>query len=46
VFVLDFKTGARRAADRRQLNAYVDALRSMYPGAGVAGRLVYPDAES
>jgi ATP-dependent exoDNAse (exonuclease V) beta subunit len=44
--VVDFKTGTRREADRRQLRAYVDAVRSMYPGSGVEGCLVYPEAGS
>ena len=46
VVVVDFKTGTRRAADRRQLRAYIDAVRSMYPGSGVEGCLVYPDGAS
>ena len=46
VVVVDFKTGTRREADRRQLRAYVDAVRSMYPGSGVEGCLVYPEAAS
>jgi ATP-dependent helicase/nuclease subunit A len=41
VVVVDFKTGTRRDADRRQLRAYVDAVRSMYPGSRVDGCLVY-----
>jgi len=43
VVVLDFKTGTPREADRRQLGAYLDAVRSMFPGAAVEGRLVYPE---
>jgi ATP-dependent exoDNAse (exonuclease V) beta subunit len=43
VVVVDFKTGTRREADRRQLRAYVDAVRAMYPGASVEGCLVYPE---
>jgi RecB family endonuclease NucS len=39
--VVDFKTGAPRAEDRRQLRAYVDAVRSMYPSSRVRGCLVY-----
>jgi ATP-dependent exoDNAse (exonuclease V) beta subunit len=46
VVVVDFKTGTRRAADRRQLRAYVDAVRSMYPGSRVEGCLVYAEATS
>ena len=44
VVVVDFKTGARRAADRQQLGAYVEAVRSLYPGAPVDGLLVYGGA--
>jgi hypothetical protein len=40
--VLDFKTGAPRDADQRQLDAYVEAARGLCPGATVTGRLVYP----
>jgi RecB family endonuclease NucS len=39
--VIDFKTGSRRRSDRRQLQAYVDAVRAMKPGAHVDGLLVY-----
>jgi ATP-dependent helicase/nuclease subunit A len=46
VVVVDFKTGTRRESDRRQLRAYVDAVRSMYPGSSVEGCLVYPEAAS
>ena len=46
VVVVDFKTGARRAADRRQLGAYVEAVRSLYPGAPIEGLLVYGPPES
>jgi ATP-dependent helicase/nuclease subunit A len=46
VVVVDFKTGARREADRRQLRAYVSAVRLLYPGSPVEGCLVYPEAES
>jgi ATP-dependent helicase/nuclease subunit A len=41
VIVLDFKTGAERRSDRRQLEAYVQAARDLYPGASVEGRLIY-----
>jgi len=41
IVVVDFKTGTRRESDRRQLRAYVDAVRSMYPGSAVEGCLVY-----
>jgi hypothetical protein len=39
--VVDFKTGSRRVSDRRQLQAYVDAVRALYPGSPVEGCLVY-----
>ena len=42
--VVDFKTGARRDSDRRQLRAYVDAVRAMYPDVNVEGCLIYADA--
>jgi hypothetical protein len=41
VVVVDFKTGARREADRRQLRAYVGAVRLLYPCSPVEGQLVY-----
>jgi ATP-dependent helicase/nuclease subunit A len=41
VVVVDFKTGARRSGDRRQLGAYVNAVRALFPGARVDGLLVY-----
>jgi ATP-dependent exoDNAse (exonuclease V) beta subunit len=41
VIVVDFKTGSRRDSDRRQLRAYVDAVRALYPGSLVEGCLVY-----
>ena len=46
VVVVDFKTGARRPGDRRQLGAYVNAVRSLFPGARVDGLLVYAEAAS
>jgi ATP-dependent helicase/nuclease subunit A len=41
IVVVDFKTGARREADRRQLRSYVDAVRAMHPGSRVDGCLIY-----
>jgi RecB family exonuclease len=41
VIVLDFKTGTTRLADRRQLDAYVQAAGQLFPGAPVEGLLVY-----
>jgi ATP-dependent exoDNAse (exonuclease V) beta subunit len=46
VVVVDFKTGARRPGDRHQLGAYVNAVRSLFPGARVDGLLVYAGAAS
>jgi ATP-dependent exoDNAse (exonuclease V) beta subunit len=43
VIVLDFKTGKNRRTDRRQLDAYVQAARQLFPGAPVEGLLVYAD---
>jgi ATP-dependent helicase/nuclease subunit A len=41
--VLEFKTGQPREAHRRQLEVYVGAVRSLFPGTLVAGHLVYAD---
>jgi ATP-dependent exoDNAse (exonuclease V) beta subunit len=46
IVVVDFKTGTRREADRRQLRAYVGAVRTMHPGSRVEGCLIYPEATS
>ena len=46
IVVVDFKTGTRRDADRRQLRAYVGAVRAMHPGSRVEGCLIYPEAAS
>jgi ATP-dependent exoDNAse (exonuclease V) beta subunit len=46
VVVVDFKTGARRPGDRRQLAAYVGAVRALYPGTPVEGLLVYAGTDS
>ena len=46
VVVVDFKTGGRRPGDRQQLGAYVNAVRSLFPGAPVEGLLVYAGAAS
>ena len=43
VVVIDFKTGAPRETDRRQLDIYVEAARGLFPDAPVRGLLVYPD---
>jgi ATP-dependent helicase/nuclease subunit A len=41
VAVVEFKTGARAEAHRRQLALYVEAVRGLFPGAIVEGCLVY-----
>ncbi len=41
ITVLEFKTGRPRAEHARQLDAYVDAARVMFPETAVNGRLVY-----
>jgi len=43
VVVIDFKTGAPRETDRRQLDVYVEAAQALFPDAPVRGVLVYPD---
>ena len=42
IVVVEFKTGRPRAEHETQLAVYVRAAESMYPGARVEGRLVYP----
>jgi hypothetical protein len=41
--VLEFKTGRHRAAHDRQLALYVEAARRLFPGAAVAGYVIYPE---
>jgi len=43
IAVLEFKTGKRRASHDEQLALYVDAVRTLFPGAVIEGHLVYPD---
>jgi ATP-dependent helicase/nuclease subunit A len=43
VVVVEFKSGTPRAFHQRQLDLYVEAARALFPGAGVKGRLIYPD---
>jgi ATP-dependent helicase/nuclease subunit A len=43
ILVLEFKTGRPRPSHQRQLDLYVDAAASLYPGARIEGRLVYTD---
>jgi ATP-dependent helicase/nuclease subunit A len=42
IAVVEFKTGRRRPADERQLALYVEAARSLFPGAAVEGHVIYP----
>ena len=39
--VLEFKTGHPQSGHERQLALYVAAARAMFPGANVAGRVIY-----
>jgi hypothetical protein len=39
--VLEFKTGAPSEAHLRQLDAYIQAARALFPGSPVDGRVVY-----
>jgi ATP-dependent helicase/nuclease subunit A len=41
VEVLEFKTGHPHSGHERQLALYVAAARAMFPGASVAGRVIY-----
>jgi ATP-dependent helicase/nuclease subunit A len=43
IVVVEIKTGRRRPSHQQQLDAYVAAVRALFPGAGVEGRLVYSD---
>lgn len=43
VLVLEFKTGHPRRSHQRQLQLYVEAAASIYPGVNVDGQLIYPD---
>ena len=42
VIVVEFKTGNRQPSHERQLSLYVRAVRRMFPGSAVSGRLIYP----
>ena len=44
VAVLEFKTGNRRTSHQEQLALYVEAARTLFPGAPVVGHLIYADA--
>ncbi len=41
IVVIEFKTGGRRSWHERQLALYLDAVRALWPGRRVEGRLVY-----
>src|SRR5262249_27142961 len=43
VLVVEFKTGRPRPSHQRQLDIYVEAAATIYPGARIEGRLVYAD---
>ena len=42
ITVLEFKTGRPRAEHEHQLESYLAAVRSMFPGNPVEGHLIYP----
>ncbi|MBI2222811.1 MAG: UvrD-helicase domain-containing protein [Acidobacteria bacterium] len=42
VFILEFKTGRRKAEHARQLEIYEAAARALFPGADVSGAVIYP----
>jgi ATP-dependent helicase/nuclease subunit A len=46
VIVVEFKTGRHRAWHAAQIDLYVRATRSMFPGSPVEGRLIYLDSQS
>jgi ATP-dependent helicase/nuclease subunit A len=41
IAVLEFKTGRRRPSHEEQLALYLDAARTLFPGARVEGHLIY-----
>jgi hypothetical protein len=41
--ILEFKTGRPSPSHQRQLDLYVEAVKALFPGAPVVGRLVYAD---
>jgi len=43
VLVIEFKTGRPRPSHQRQLDLYVEAAASIYPGVRVEGQLIYAD---
>ena len=42
ITVIEFKTGAPSPAHQAQLDVYLEAARALFPGAAVAGRIIYP----
>jgi ATP-dependent exoDNAse (exonuclease V) beta subunit len=44
--VLEFKTGAPRDDDRRQVELYRQAMSRVFPGHAIDVRLVYADSET
>ncbi len=42
VFVVEFKTGRPQAEHQRQLEIYLAAVKALFPGAPVDGRVIYP----
>ncbi|HEY3886157.1 MAG TPA: PD-(D/E)XK nuclease family protein, partial [Vicinamibacterales bacterium] len=42
VAIVEFKTGRPSPAHDRQLDVYLQAVRAIYPGTPVTGRLIYP----
>ena len=43
IAVVDFKTGKRRSSHQEQLAVYLDAARTLFPGARVEGHLIYSE---
>jgi len=44
IAVLEFKTGSRRSSHQEQLAVYVEAARTLFPGAAVEGHLIYAES--
>jgi multidrug efflux pump subunit AcrB len=44
VTLVEFKTGAPRDADTRQLQAYVDGVRRLLPKTALDGRIIRLDS--
>ena len=43
VVIVEFKTGRSNPSHQRQLDLYVEAASTLFPGARVVGRLIYAD---